>query len=81
MFDDVDGIKEFVCFFALSFKNYLVVDMITINGKYTGETLDGQVLHGEGLSVNKDKSKIETSILFQTGCTTDFDGLGESLSF
>ena len=22
MFDDVDGIKEFVCFFALSFKIY-----------------------------------------------------------
>ena len=39
--------------------------MDTIDGKYTGETLDGQILHGEGLSVNKDKSKIETSILFQ----------------
>ena len=25
MFDDVDGIKEFVCFFALSFKNYFRV--------------------------------------------------------
>ena len=54
--------------------------MDTIDGKYTGETLDGQILHGEGLSVNKDKSKIETSILFQAEGTTDFDGLGESLT-
>ena len=59
-----------------------MVDQDTLDGKYTGETLGDEVLQGEGLSVNKDKSRIETSILFQqTGVVTDFDGLGESLSF
>ena len=52
--------------------------MVTINGKYTGETLGGQILHGDGLTVNEENTRIETSMMFHTGKLTDIDGIGES---